>query len=192
MKKLKTIQFMAAAMLLAVGLSGCAKKKEQPPKSEETVFVPYQEFSKSTMNFYRGKYIQSTLKTDYMRKTLSDTAHTLVVPVSLETYDTTGKLVSHILADSGLIAPNNMYFHGWGNVYVKRSDNLTIKSQSLWWDRRTKKVGSEEFVEICTPGGDVLRGKGLDATESFSNWKLRQEVSGKFPNFKKRVDSNEF
>jgi hypothetical protein len=48
-------------------------------------------------------------------------------------------------------------------------------------------------VQIETPKGDVLRGKGLVADEDFSTWTLKQNVSGQFPDFKKRIeDKNGF
>jgi LPS export ABC transporter protein LptC len=178
-------------LIASLVFAGCSKKNEPPPRSDETVFVPYQEFGKSTMFFYEGNNKQAILVTEYMRKTLVDTAKTLAVPVDLTTYDSTGTQISHILADSGLIAPSNQYFKGWGNVWVKRSDNLVIKSQSLWWDRTTKKVGSDDYVEIKTPSGDIMRGKGLDAAESFSNWKLRESVSGSFPRFRERMEGGD-
>jgi hypothetical protein len=37
----------------------------------------------------------------------------------------------------------------------------------------------------------VMRGRGLDATESFSSWTLRSSVSGQFPNFRERMEKDE-
>jgi LPS export ABC transporter protein LptC len=189
--RLSAWPLMTGATALLFALSGCSARKDPPPVSNVTVFTPYQEFGKSTLFFYEGRYRQALLKTDYMRKTMADTANTLLVPVDLTTYDSTGIEMSHVLADSGFIGPSNRYFKGWGNVWVRRSDNLKIKSESLWWDRVTGRVGSDDFVEIQTPGGDIMRGKGLDADENFTNWKLRESVSGSFPRFRERMDNDE-
>lgn len=170
---------------------GCSGKRELPPIAEDTVFVPYQEFGKSTIFLYDGALKQCKLDTDFMRKTLDDSSHTLVVPVRLLAYDSSGEVITRILADSGYTVLSMDSFFIWGNVDVKRVDKLKIKSESLWLNRSTHKVGSDDFVEITTPAGDVMRGKGLDATESFSEWTLRQSVSGKFPNFRARMESDE-
>ena len=101
------------------------------------------------------------------------------------------KTADQIIAVSENTKKELVEFFVWGNVYIKNYDDQIIKSETLWWNKATRKVGSDDFVEIKTPEGDVLRGKGLDATESFSSWSLRENVSGEFPNFKERMDSDE-
>jgi LPS export ABC transporter protein LptC len=181
----------AAVLALALLFAGCNSKKDTIPQSDMSISEPYQEFGKSTMHSYEGPHKIWRLDTDYMRKGMSDTARMLVVPVRLTIFDTTGRQSSRVLADSGTTSPNRDDFFVWGNVYIRTMNGQIIKSESLWWNRNTHKVGSDEFVEITTPAGDVLRGKGLDANESFSNWSLRDNVSGEFPNFKERMESDE-
>jgi LPS export ABC transporter protein LptC len=180
------------ALCAAAALTGCSKQKSIP-QSFETVTVPYQEFGKSTLFLYDGKLKVWRLDSDYMRKNLeSDTAHVLAVPVRLTLFDSTGKPGTRILSDSGTTSSGLANFFIWGNVYIKTDTKMVIKTQSLWWNKTTRKVGSDAFVEIHTPEGDILRGKGLDANESFSVWSLRKSVSGEFPNFKKRIETDDF
>ena len=182
----------ALALLLgALPQAECSKKNKQLPHSADTVVVPYQEFERSTMYCYDGPHRLWRLDTDYMRKELSDTASLLAVPVTIVTFDSAGAIASRILSDSGRMNPDLEHFFIWGNVYVKTADGMIIRSTSLWWDKKTHKVGSDDFVQIHTPEGDVLRGKGLDANESFSRWSLRQSVSGTFPNFKERIEAED-
>lgn len=170
---------------------GCGKKKNSIPLASDTTLVPCQEVGKSTLYCYDGAHLIWKLDSKYSRKTLEDTSSMLVVPVRLVIYDTLKPNRSLVLADSGLTKKSMEHFYIWGNVYVKNWDGLIIKSQSLWWNKPTRKVGSDDLVEIKTTSGDILRGKGLDANESFSQWSLRQNVSGEFPNFKKRMDADE-
>jgi hypothetical protein len=46
-------------------------------------------------------------------------------------------------------------------------------------------------VQIETVKGDILRGKGLDAVEDFSRFTFKSQVSGKFPDFKRRMEEND-
>ena len=186
-----TISYLVAVYLclFLVG-SGCAKK-ENIPQAADTLITPCQEVGASTMYAYNGPHLIWILDSDYSFRTLDDTSSMLVVPVRLSIFDTVGQKTTRILSDSGRTAKEMARFFIWGNVFIKNWDGLIIKSQSLWWDKPTRMVGSDDFVEIRTPDGDVLRGKGLDATESFSWWSLRKKVSGTFPNFKERMGSDE-
>ena len=170
--------------------SGCTKK-ESIPQAPDTLVSPCQEVGASTLYAYDGPHLIWILDSDYSFKTLEDTSSMLVVPVRMSIFDTLGSKTTRVLADSGITKKELVEFFVWGNVYIKNYDDQIIQSETLWWNKTTRKVGSDDFVEITTPEGDVLRGKGLDATESFSSWSLRENVSGEFPNFKERMDSDE-
>jgi len=142
------------------------------------------------MYAYEGGNKILELETDYMRRGMSDTARTLIAPVDLTIFDSTGQARSKVLADSGTVSSNRDDFFVWGDVYVRTMDKKVIRSQSLWWKKTTHKVGSRDYVEIRTPEGDVLRGKGLDADESFTQWSMNS-VTGEFPDFKERMDAKE-
>lgn len=170
--------------------SGCTKR-ETIPQASDTLVVPCQEVGASTLYAYDGPHLIWILDSDYSFKTLEDTSSMLVVPVRMSIFDTLGTKTTRVLADSGLTKKELVEFFLWGNVYIKNYDGQIIKSETLWWNKTTRKVGSDDFVEISTPEGDVLRGKGLDATETFSSWSLRERVSGEFPNFNERMESDE-
>ncbi|MBN1981011.1 MAG: LPS export ABC transporter periplasmic protein LptC [Chitinivibrionales bacterium] len=180
------ILFLVCALLL----TQCSLKKEQLPKLSDSLAVPYQTINTSTLYCYSGQRLLWKLTSTYLKKNLSDTSSLLAVPVRMIIYDTVKTNTVKILSDSGNTTKNLEKFFLWGNVYIKNWDGLIIQSESLWWDKLTHKFGSEELVEIKTPNGDILRGKGLDATENFSSWTLHQSVSGSFPNFKQRMDSD--
>ena len=170
--------------------SGCTKR-ETIPQASDTLVTPCQEVGASTLYAYDGPHLIWILDSDYSFKTLEDTSSMLVVPVRMSIFDTLGTKTTRVLADSGLTNKKLIEFFIWGNVHIKNYDGQIIRSETLWWNKTTRKVGSDDFVEISTPEGDVLRGKGLDATETFSSWSLRERVSGEFPNFQERMDSDE-
>lgn len=177
--------------MVIIATGGCGKKKETIPQITDTLVTPCQEVGKSTLYCYRNEHLVWKLDSDYSWKNISDTGSMLVVPVRLLIYDTLGEKTTRVLSDSGTTTKTLERFFLWGNVHVKNWDGLIIESESLWWNKVSRLVGSDDFVQIKTPNGDILRGKGLDASESFSWWTLRKSVSGEFPDFKKRMESDE-
>lgn len=183
--------FHLSKVVILLILMGCGPKKENLPVSSDRISAPIQEFEKSTLFFYEGKHKRWKLEADYMRKPLADTGTVLVVPVRIAIYDSNGRPGTHVLADSGTTRAEMQNFLLWGNVYIKTQDSLIIRSERLWWYKNTRKVESDTFVQIETPKGDILRGKGLDATEDFSQSSFKSNVTGQFPDFKQRVEQQD-
>ena len=96
-------------MILLCGialLTACAKKQETLPLSSDSVMHPYQEFGKTTLYFYEGKYKRWKLEAEYMKKPLFDTGAMLVTPVLLLLYDSLGNLQTRVVSDSGSTTPS--------------------------------------------------------------------------------------
>ncbi len=171
--------------------AGCGKGKQDLPIGDDSVSVPYQEFEKATLYSYEGTHRKWRLQSLYMRKPLTDTGLILAVPVVLHLYDTTGGSRTKILADSGTTTAEMESFEIWGDVYVKTRDDLVIRSERLELDYETRQWHSDTFVEIRSPKGDVMRGKGFDAREDFSHSSFRSNVTGRFPEFRERFGEDE-
>lgn len=184
-------RWLVAVALLASLLAGCSRTEKALPVSAERIAAPFQEFAKSTLYSYSGPHKRWKLESEYMRKDLDQTGKVLVVPVVLTLYDSLGRPASRILSDSGTTTGSMVNFTVWGNVYIKTDEGQVIRTQKLWWVKNTHKIYSNTYVQIRTPSGDVLRGKGLDAEEDFSRWSLKQNVSGRFPEFRKRMGEDE-
>jgi LPS export ABC transporter protein LptC len=167
--------------------AGCGRNKETLPATADTIAVPYQELGGSTLYFYDGPRKEWKLESRYMRKNLDRDGKLNVFPVTLTLYDSSGETGTRVLADSGLTDRAMESFLVWGNVLVRTEDSLVIRAERLLWHKNTHKVTSDSFVQIETPEGDVLRGKGLDAWENFSRWSLKQSVTGSFPDFRNRM-----
>jgi LPS export ABC transporter protein LptC len=151
----------------------------------------YQEFGKSTLYFYEGKIKRWKLESDYMKKPLVDTGNMLVTPVRLTLYDSLGSPRTRVISDSGSTTPALQSFTVWGNVYIRNQDSLIVRTQKLWWIKDKHKVESNTYDQIETPKGDMMRGKGLDATEDFSRFTFKSSVSGRFPDFKRRAETDD-
>ena len=176
----------------AAGIGGnCTRNKEEIPVTGDTIGVPVQEFSGTTLHFFNKGYIQWKLDADYMCKPVSDTASITVIPVRLTLYDSLGTVRSRVLADSGTIGNKMQSYNIWGDVYIRTRDSMVVRTERLKWFKERRSVESDTFVQIETKKGDILRGKGLNATEDFSKFSFKSNVTGKFPNFEKRVETNE-
>jgi LPS export ABC transporter protein LptC len=180
--------FVLCALL---ALLGCARKKETLPLSSDAVMSPYQNFDSTTLYFYEDGIKRWKLEADHMRKPLLDTGTMIVTPVTLTYYDSLGAVATRVLADSGTTTPALKSFTVWGNVFIRNRDSLIVKTEKLWWIKEQRKVESNTFVQIETVKGDILRGKGLDAVEDFSRFTFKSQVSGKFPDFKRRMEEND-
>ena len=178
-------------LVAACSMCGCGPRKEPLPVSAEEIAVPYQEITNATLFSYDGPRKNWRLDAEYMKKNLDDTAKILVAPVRITLFDSSGNPGTRILSDSGNTKGDMESFLVWGDVYINTHDGKVIQTQKLWWDKETHLVHSDTYVQITTPNGDVLRGKGLDGREDFSRWTFKSEVSGKFPDFRKRAEADD-
>ncbi len=191
MKRSRVYLRLCLPTVLVLTAIGCSGKNKDLPKSASEVVGMYQEIENSAMHFYDGGRKVWQLEARYMRKSLGDTGEILAVPVELSLFDSLGSVSTTVLADTGTTNMEKDTFTVWGNVYVKTRDELVVKAERLRWSRETHRVKSDRYVQIETPRGDVLRGKGLDANESFTRWSLLSSVSGEFPDFQKRMEGRE-
>lgn len=64
-----------------------------------------------------------------------------------------------------------------GNVVVRNFEKKEqLNTESLLYDRNSKKVSTNDFVKITTPDR-IIMGKGMQSDELFDNWIIR-DVSG--------------
>ncbi len=140
---------------------------------------------------YNGSRKVWILESRHIVKSLADTGHIVGDPVTITVFDSLGRKTSKVLSDSGIADASLKSFTVWGNVFVLAENGTRVKAQKLFWNQKTHRVTSDTHVQLTTKKGDVLRGKGLDAAEDFSSWEFKQDVSGRFPNFKERVEKGE-
>jgi LPS export ABC transporter protein LptC len=169
----------------------CSRTTEEKPISAQLVPELSQEIENATLFLYDGPKKSWMLKAEHMRKNPGDTGKIFIYPVRLFLYDSAGRPAMRVFSDSGTTNNAKDRFSVWGNVYVKNQDSTIVKAEQLDWDKNRRKITSTRFVQIETNTGDVMRGKGLDATENFSSWSLRSNVSGQFPNFRERIEKDE-
>ena len=183
--------FLAVQIVFLIGTVDCSKKKETAPVANIVVESPYQELDTTTMISYNGSRKVWILESTHIVKSLADTGHIRGDPVAITVFDSLGRQTSKVLSDSGVADASLKVFTVWGNVYVQAQNGTRVNAQKLVWNQKTHRVTSDDHVRLTTKKGDVLRGKGLDAAEDFSSWEFKHDVSGRFPNFKERVEKGD-
>jgi LPS export ABC transporter protein LptC len=95
-------------------------------------------------------------------------------------YDSLMNVKSELSADYGINYDRKKIMEARYNVVVINYEkNEKLNTEHLVWDQNTKKIFSNVFVRISTPG-DILYGEnGFEADESFDNWVIRK-TSGEF------------
>jgi LPS export ABC transporter protein LptC len=184
------IVLVTMLLCLGLGAAGCGGGQELPV-SEDALRSPYQEFDQATLLSFEGSIKKWRLQSAYMRKPLSDTGAVLAVPVVLSLFDSGGTVTTKVLSDSGTTTAKMESFTIWGDAYVRTRDGLVVRTERLRLDANTRMWYSDTFVEIRTAKGDVMRGKGFEAREDFSHSIFRKNVSGEFPQFRDRVESDD-
>ncbi|MBD3321795.1 MAG: LPS export ABC transporter periplasmic protein LptC [Chitinivibrionales bacterium] len=186
--------FYSILLGLCVMFPGCSDTEQAPPRSKSSARDLVQELENSVLSLYDGAQKVWELKAEYMRKSMGDSAHVLAVPVVLTLFDSLGRTGTKVLADSGTTNAAKDTFTVWGNVFVRTEDSLKVQSELLCWSQGNHRVTTDTYVQIETRNGDVIRGRGLDANESFSRWTIHErgeEGFGFFPNFKERVEQED-
>ncbi|MDR0307959.1 MAG: LPS export ABC transporter periplasmic protein LptC [Chitinispirillales bacterium] len=173
-------------------LQGCGPQKDTiPVAGEDVIMEPSQIFNEASLYFYENGVRRWWLDADYMSRPLADTGRLVVVPVRIMVYDSIGRPSTRIVADSGRTDSRMEIFDLWGRVFIRTEEGMTVKSEQLRWHKELRKVTSDTYVQIETPKGDLLRGKGLDAYDDFSRFSFKADVRGKFPDFKRRVEEQD-
>ncbi|MCX7726403.1 MAG: LPS export ABC transporter periplasmic protein LptC [Chitinispirillaceae bacterium] len=185
-KRVFILLFLVTVMIVV-----CNRRKESIPVANSKKELPLQELSEGKIRYFNKKYLQWELESEYMCKPMEAKDYILVAPVKLTIFDSLGRISTKVLADSGRIGNRRAYYIIWGNVFIRTSDSMKIHTERLKWIREKRKVESDTFVQIETKKGDILRGKGLDAVEDFSKFSFKSNVTGKFPDFKKRMESED-
>ncbi len=89
----------------------------------------------------------------------------------------TGEKQSYLDSDSAHIDDKTQNMVAVGNVFVKSdSKNSTLKTEKLFWNNKTRKIHTDEFVIFDTPQ-EHFEGYGFESDENLSNSTI-YKVSG--------------
>ncbi len=182
---------MKTAVLIAVcGIligAGCASKNEikAPPGGADSLAMvvrPDQQIRNAQIFFYSKATRKTEILADYIEKYEKQDS-TLAWGLTVYFYDSTGKEISNLVADSGLVRERTNMMVANGNVKVLSEDSSLLLTEQLLWNARESKIETDKFVTIIQKG-DTLTGYGLEADERLSKITIKKQVSGRFQDTK--------
>lgn len=92
-------------------------------------------------------------------------------------YDSVMQPKTELTANYGVSWDARHTMEARGNVVIRNfQKHEQLNTESLLYDRNTKKVSTNDFVKITTPDR-IIMGKGMESDELFDNWVIR-DVSG--------------
>lgn len=174
------------ALILGIGtlvrIHGCKSDDgKKLVRGEEVKTGSGQELTGATLTAYDDTVRVWELKTQSLIQDPS-IKEIQIAPVNLRMFNDSGIVTTHVISDSGLTSEKMDWFKIWGSVVITDKDYNMIKSRSLNWDKKDRKLHSVDYVEIITSSGERLRGKGFDAAEDFSWFEFHSNVEGEFKN----------
>jgi LPS export ABC transporter protein LptC len=144
----------------------------------------------STITSYRNGNKVWSLKSNEIIQ-ISQNKRIKANPVKLFIFGDSSKINAVLTADSGISNESTDSLFVWGNVRIDVESGEKLLSNSLEWNKKKKILTSKDFVEISSGDGEIMRGKGFTADESFEWWEFAQDVSGNFPSIEAEFDKNE-
>lgn len=92
--------------------------------------------------------------------------------INITLYRETGEMKSTLVADSARYDANTKIYTVMGNVVVQNLiEKKKLESDLLNWSKDSEEVYTDHFVKI-TADGQILTGKGLKATQDFSDYEI--------------------
>lgn len=181
------ILLLVVAIAFGIRLRGCQPQKENTLlKAENSMTGTGQTLKGATMSAYDDTIKIWELKTDWLLQDVEN-GKINVAPVRLKMFHKQGTVAVTVIADSGYTTTQMEQFYIWGHVLITSFEGNRLRSKSLSWDKPSRKLHSNDYVEISTASGEVLRGKGFDAAEDLTWWEFHNNVSGRLSNFESEL-----
>lgn len=160
-------------LFLALGCSKLAEEVESPAKGPPGEETPYQELWDTETTVTKMGVVQSRVKAHHVALFEEKGITQLDGGIQVDFYDERGNHTSVLMADRGVIFEKIQDMEAIGNVVVVSDSGMTLKTEKLRWNNRSRKIISDEFVTITTEV-DTLYGVGFISDESLQNWEIRQ------------------
>ncbi|WP_128331793.1 LPS export ABC transporter periplasmic protein LptC [Apibacter sp. HY039] len=113
----------------------------------------------------------------------SETPYTLFPKgVDMDFYEKDKRQPGHLKADYAKIIEKTGWYEARNNVVIINSDNDTLKTNILFWDKNNRKIFTHDTVRIYRGDGVTtnISTQGIEASEDFKNFKLKNN-SGTLP-----------
>ncbi len=181
------VAFILLASIMSAALfPACTKLSDAPTDKGPKRELPLAEYHDTTiLDMYEGSHLSWVLKTMHLVK-WPRTDLVRAKPVDLVVYDSLGKTLVHVTADSGSVDEAISFLVASGHVHGHSEKGVDIKSDSLRWNKAINQISTEARVRVVSEDGDVLTGKGFLSDAKLDNWQILSDVKGVFQKVEER------
>jgi LPS export ABC transporter protein LptC len=175
------VKFLLISLVSSLLLSSC-------DESEKSRVKPNDSLAKGISPDQTGWNIEVKFVDTSFTKAILNTGRTRVFQQRMETYldyglkvqffsKKSGQRVSLLTADSAIIddKTKNMVAKGVVRV-VADSSGTVLQTSALYWDNKTMKIYTTEYVQITTRT-ETIQGYGFESDQNLTNYKI-YKVSG--------------
>jgi len=86
-------------------------------------------------------------------------------------YDSISQESSKLTANYAIDRQTEFIMEAMDNVVVINAEGERLETEHLIWDRKSRRIYSEEFVTITTED-EVIMGDGFESNENFTKYKI--------------------
>ena len=92
--------------------------------------------------------------------------------IELSKYDENEKIISSITANYARQYEKDKKWEAKNNVIATNEKGDTLKTELLYWEEKTQKIYTDEFVKIIRPD-QIITGVGFESDQNLNNWKIK-------------------
>lgn len=171
--------FIPVFMLLAVGCQNIEEidlnqeKKEFPDRTLINAHILYKDSGRIVLD------LRSPLIEEY---SLVDTPYTnFTKGLELNFYQKNSDSPGYLRANWATMSELKGWYEGRGDVLVINEKGDSLKTQKLFWNKKTRKILTQDTVLIISITGDTLQANnGLEATDDLKEYTLFNNQGAKY------------
>jgi len=164
-------------IILLFGLGSCDDKFKPTQTNINAADSPSQESWNSKVIFSDSGNTKAILNAGHI-SVYTNKGYTLIDSGATVDFFKDGVKVSTLEGRKGKIDDRTKDIEIFDSVVVVNNEGSELKTQKLFWNNRTQKVSSDEFVSIKTPN-ETIEGIGFESDQNLKNYKI-YKVSGTF------------
>ena len=167
------------SLILLLFVLACSKLPESQTGEGGESQAPNQVIWKGRIEVIEGGKLKSIIQagkiSTYEKRKITELDSGVVV----DFYNSRGNHASKLTSQRARIEEITDMFMAEDSVVVISDSGATLRSERLYWDRKSRKIRSDTLV-VMTTEYDSLRGFNFEADEDLTSWSLQQPTGQTF------------
>lgn len=173
--RIKKIFSVAALLYGAATLFyACENNIEEIKAFSSPEALPIIEATNFETLFTDSGQVRFSLKTTKLLRYENEGKEFVEFPEGMEIvkYDANRNIISTLTADYAKQFLVDDTWEAKNNVVATNEQGDTLKTEHLFWEQKSEKIYTEEFVKIIRPD-QVITGIGFTSDQAMQNWKIK-------------------